>query len=66
MRKWIWAGVVVVVAIAGFLWLRHKPSPDGAAQSEAAPSVQLATVRYGDYAVVLNEAGHVGAPAGTM
>ncbi len=65
MRKWMWAGVIVVVAIAGFFLLRHKSSPDAAAQSEAAPSVQLATVRYGDFSVVLSEAGHVGAPAGT-
>ncbi len=66
MRNWMWVGVaMVVVAVAGFWFLTHRPAQTPA-DTSAAPSVQLATVRFGDYAVVLNEAGAIGAPAGTM
>ena len=65
MRNWVWVGVaMVVIAIAGFWFLTHRPSQTPA-DTSAAPSVQLATVRFGDYAVVLDEAGSIGAPAGT-
>ena len=65
MRKWIWALVAVVaVIVAGVVYAKRSTTPPPAA-SDAAPSVQLATVRYGEFAVVLNESGHVGAPAGT-
>ncbi len=65
MRNWMWVGVAMVIgAIAGFWFLTHRPSQTPA-DTAAAPSVQLATVRFGDYAVVLDEAGSIGAPAGT-
>ncbi len=65
MRNWMWVGVaMVVVAIAGFWFLTHRPA-QAPADTSAAPAVQLATVRFGDYDVVLNESGSVGAPAGT-
>lgn len=65
MRNWMWVGVaMVVVAVAGFWLLTHRPVQTPA-DSSAAPAVQLATVRFGDYAVVLDEAGSIGAPAGT-
>lgn len=65
MRKWMWAGAVMVAVAAAGLWvLTHRPYQAPAAISST-PSVQLATVRFGDYAVVLDESGSIGAPAGT-
>lgn len=65
MRNWMWVGVaMVIVAVAGFWFLTHRPS-QAPADTSAAPAVQLATVRFGDYDVVLNESGAIGAPAGT-
>lgn len=64
MRKrywWISAGIVVVVAAIVFV-LRHRTPQQ---PPQRAPAVPLATVRLGTYAVVLNESGYVGAPAGT-
>lgn len=67
MRKRRWwigaAAAVVVAAIAGMLVLRHAASP--AAPGDAAPAVELATVRTASYDVVLDESGRVGPPAGT-
>ncbi len=65
MRSWMWVGVaMIVVAIAGFWVLTHRPS-HVPAETSAAPAVQLATVKFGEYAVVLSESGSIGAPAGT-
>ena len=65
MRSWMWVGVAMVVAaVAGFWFLTHRPV-EAPADSSAAPAVQLATVRFGDYAVVLDETGSIGPPAGT-
>ncbi|MBV8637286.1 MAG: efflux RND transporter periplasmic adaptor subunit [Candidatus Eremiobacteraeota bacterium] len=65
MRNWMWIGVaMVVIAVAGFWLLTHRPS-QAPADTSAAPSVQLATVRFGEYDVFLNESGSIGAPAGT-
>ena len=59
MRNWVWVGVAMVVAaITGFWFLTHR-APQAPADASAAPSVQLATVRFGDYAVVLSEAGSI-------
>lgn len=66
MRNWAWVGIAMVIAaLAGFWFLTHRPSQTPA-DTSAAPSVQLATVQFGDYAVVLNESGSIGAPAGTV
>lgn len=68
MRKipaWGVVAVAVVAAIViGIVW-RNAHAPAAAPAPDAAPSVQLATVRSGEYSVTLREAGHVGAPAGT-
>lgn len=65
MRNWMWVGVaMVIVAVAGFWFLTHRPA-QAPADTSAAPAVQLATVQFGEYAVVLNESGSIGAPAGT-
>ncbi len=65
MRNWMWVGVAMVIAaLAGFWFLTHRPS-QAPADTSAAPAVQVATVRFGDYDVVLNESGSIGAPAGT-
>ena len=64
-RRWTYlAGAAVLVIVAGIWWmLAHR----GAAEStaEMTPNVQLAAVRYGDFAVVLDESGFIGAPAGS-
>lgn len=61
----MWVGAAMAAVAIGGLWiLVHRPSQD-AAQRSFAPSVELATVRYGDFAVVLDESGSAGAPAGT-
>ena len=61
-RRWFVAAVVAVIALAIAIVLRRSPAPPA---KTAGPSVSIATVRYGDYAVVLDEAGYAGAPAGT-
>ena len=53
------AAVVVILAIAIARRERQEPA------SVATPMVTVVTARYGDYAVVLDETGYVGAPAGT-
>lgn len=59
------AAAIALAVVAIVIWQRmHAPPP--AAAPDAAPAVQLATVRSGEYAVTLREAGHVGAPAGTV
>lgn len=62
-KFWLPAAAVAAALVAIVLFVRRPgaqtPPPD------ASPTVALATVRYGDYAVTLNEGGHVGAPAGT-
>lgn len=65
MPKWTWAGIaMIVVAIAGYWFFTHQHvSP--AASAAGAPNVALATVRSGPYDVTLDEAGTIGAPAGT-
>lgn len=65
MRKWMYAGIAMVaIAVAG-MWLLTHRTAQAPADSSAAPSVALATVRFGEYAVVLDESGSIGAPAGT-
>ncbi len=53
-------GAIAAVAI---LIILRRTSPH--LPEAAGPAIPLATVRYGNYAVVLDEAGYVGAPAGT-
>ena len=65
LPRWTSVGAAaVVVLVALVLWGRfHARAPS--APAAAVPAVTLATVRFGEYAVTLDEAGHVGAPAGT-
>ena len=58
------AGAIVAAIVVIVVWGKLHSAPPAAAP-DAAPAVQVATVRSGEYAVVLREAGHVGAPAGT-
>jgi multidrug efflux pump subunit AcrA (membrane-fusion protein) len=62
----VWAalGAIAIAVVAIVIWNRSRASAP-APQSDAAPAVALATVKRGEYAVTLREAGHVGAPAGT-
>lgn len=58
------AGAAALVIVAGIWWLlAHRGAPESSA--EATPSVQLAAVRFGDFAVMLDESGIIGAPAGS-
>jgi HlyD family secretion protein len=61
-RVWWVVIVSVVAAVAIAVILRRAAPPPPRA---VGPTVPLATVRYGNFAVVLDEAGYVGAPAGT-
>src|SRR5579871_2668402 len=61
-RGWLVLAILAVAAVAAAVVLRRQASEPAPA---TAPAVALATVRYGDYAVVLDEAGYAGAPAGT-
>ncbi|HEY5348847.1 MAG TPA: efflux RND transporter periplasmic adaptor subunit [Candidatus Lustribacter sp.] len=65
MHRWTWfaGGAVVVAAVAAFV-LFHRGAP-ATAPAGAAPAVDLATVRYAPYAVVLDESGTAGPPAGS-
>ncbi|HVR45540.1 MAG TPA: efflux RND transporter periplasmic adaptor subunit [Candidatus Binatia bacterium] len=60
--RWLVVAVVAVVALVAAVALRRQASQPA---QTAGPAVALATVRYGDYAVVLDESGYAGAPAGT-
>lgn len=72
MRKFLWSAVTVAVVLGAIAWwmLSHRTfAADATAQSgnaDAAPAVQLATVRYGAFPVVLDENGFAGAPAGAV
>src|SRR5579863_426532 len=61
-RRWLVVTIVAVVALAIAAVLRRQPAPPA---ETTGPSVTTATVRYGDYAVVLDEAGYAGGPVGT-
>jgi membrane fusion protein (multidrug efflux system) len=62
-RRWWWAlGTFLVVLAILVALLRRNAAPP---PTQAAPAVALGTGRYGNYAVVLNESGYVGAPTGT-
>jgi len=61
-RGWVVVAVVAVIALAVAIVLRRQETPP---PKTTGPSVALATVRYGDYAVVLDEGGYAGAPVGT-
>lgn len=59
---WWTIAIAIVAAIAiGLAARREGPSPS----PKIGPAVDVATVRYDTYAVVLDESGYVGAPAGT-
>lgn len=64
MRRRLWwiIAIVGVAVIATIVIARRSASPPS---KLAKPAVSIATVRYGEYAVVLDESGYVGAPAGT-
>jgi membrane fusion protein, heavy metal efflux system len=62
-RRWLWAAPFVVVIVLVALLATRRSAPQAA--PEANPAVSLAIVRETSYAVVLTEAGYVGAPAGT-
>jgi multidrug efflux pump subunit AcrA (membrane-fusion protein) len=62
-RRWWWAIPPAVIVVVIGLAVTHRSAPRTSAA--AAPAVSLATVRETSYAVVLTEAGYVGAPAGT-
>lgn len=67
MRKnqmYVAAGAIVVVAIALAWFLSHRGG-QAPAQADVTPNVPLATVRFGAFAVVLDETGAIGAPAGS-
>ncbi|MGB6601285.1 MAG: efflux RND transporter periplasmic adaptor subunit [Candidatus Cybelea sp.] len=66
MSKRFWTATAIgalaaalILAIAIVRRERQEPA------SVATPTVAVETARYGDYAVVLDETGYVGAPAGT-
>lgn len=61
-RVW-WVIALGVIAAAAIVIILRRASPP--LPKASAPAVPLATVRYGNYTVVLDEAGYVGAPAGT-
>lgn len=61
-RVWWIMAVVAVAAIGAVVIAPRAPAPPSKA---AMPAVDIATVRYGNYSVVLDESGYVGAPAGT-
>jgi multidrug efflux pump subunit AcrA (membrane-fusion protein) len=61
-RGWLVIAIVAVTALVAAVVLRRQASQPA---QTTTPAVALATVRYGDYAVVLDEAGYAGAPAGT-
>ena len=65
MRKWMyWAAAAIAVAVVVvFINVRRTAPP--APPSDAAPAVQVTTVHNAPYDVVMDENGHVGAPAGT-
>ncbi len=63
-RWWIAAAIAALAVVVIVLVRRHGEPVDTAATT--APDVKLATVRTGEYAVMLREAGHVGEPAGTV
>lgn len=63
--KWTWASTAIIVAAVAGLWFYTHRRIDVPVRRSSRPSVQLADVRYGTYAVVLTEAGEVGGPAGT-
>lgn len=58
------AVAVAAIAIAAALFLIFRPHGQPANAPIATPSVALATVREGRFAVTLHEAGRVGPPAG--
>jgi membrane fusion protein, heavy metal efflux system len=64
-RRWIYASGVAAVAIIASIWwtFAHRGAPESTA--DVTPSVQLAAVRFGDFTVVLDESGFIGAPAGS-
>jgi multidrug efflux pump subunit AcrA (membrane-fusion protein) len=62
-RVWWWAvAAAAVVAVGAIFVARRENGPPPVVPS---PAIGLATVLYGGYAVVLDESGYVGAPAGT-
>ncbi len=61
-RRWFVVAIVAIAAVVAAVVLRRQASPPPQVR---VPAVAVATVRYGDYAVVLEEAGYAGAPAGT-
>ncbi|HEY6327261.1 MAG TPA: efflux RND transporter periplasmic adaptor subunit [Candidatus Cybelea sp.] len=61
-RGWLVIAIVAVVALVAAVVLRRQASQPA---QTTTPAVTLATVRYGDYGVVLDEAGYAGAPVGT-
>jgi multidrug efflux pump subunit AcrA (membrane-fusion protein) len=62
-KRWLWAApLVMLIAVVAVLATRRTAPP---APADVTPAVSLATVRLTSYAVVLTEAGYVGAPAGT-
>ncbi len=65
MPRWIWWALGALVAIVAAVLLLHR-TPPATTNADAGVSVPLATVRYGPFAVVLDEAGHIGAPSGTQ
>lgn len=62
-RMWWIAGIAAVIVVGVIFIARRGTAP---APTAVSPAVSIATVRYGQYAVVLDESGYVGAPAGTM
>jgi HlyD family secretion protein len=64
VKRWIgWA--IAAIVIAGIAWwATHRGAPPQAA-GNAAPAVDIATVREAPFEVVLDESGTVGPPAGS-
>ncbi len=65
MARWIWWVLGAVAAIGGAIAFLHR-TPPATTSPDPGVSVPLAIVRYGPFAVVLDEAGHIGAPSGTQ
>ncbi|MBC5829097.1 MAG: efflux RND transporter periplasmic adaptor subunit [Candidatus Eremiobacteraeota bacterium] len=64
-RRLVIGIILLCIVVIAVVIMRNHQQP-GSAQSNAAPSVSLSTVRYGTFDAKISATGHVGAPAGTQ